>query len=163
MIFRLIDRVENMFFIIFAVNSYWLPSENFLFLVIIKKYWHSFSLVAKIIFMVDQSLLVSKVVRGVELATVNYFTSSVTTTGYMELPFWINHKFVVRIERTNESFDHLIFWILYWFIGCLIGFTSINAIYWVHKKNWVFDKLIKSTIINYNDLLKLNISHFIFK
>jgi hypothetical protein len=87
MIFRLINRVKNMLFIIFTVNSYRLPSKNLFFLGIIKKHWHAFFMVANIIFMVYQSLLVGEIMGSIELATINDFTSSVSASGYVELPF----------------------------------------------------------------------------
>ena len=109
MILRFINRVKNMFFIIFTINSDGKSPKNLFLLGIIKKHWHTFPMVANIIFMVNQDLLVCEIMRSIELTTVNYFTSSISTTSYVELPFWIHHEFVVGIEWTNKGFYHLVF------------------------------------------------------
>lgn len=54
--------------------------------------------------MLNEKVLVAKIVRGIELTSVDNFTAAVSTSRHMELPLVVLHQLVVRIERADENF-----------------------------------------------------------
>lgn len=57
-----------------------------------------------IIFVVDEEILVTEVMRRVKLTTVDDLASAIAAPSDMELPLVVLHQLVVRIERTYEYF-----------------------------------------------------------